>query len=225
MNDLNEYFSSSIGKKQIVAVTGLLLIGFVLTHLAGNLLIYLGPDAFNGYAKKLESFGILLKAAEITLTIIFLIHIFVTTLLVLQNISARPVGYRVFKDSGDRSLATRLMPYTGTFLILFLVGHLLDFTLVDKHTYRNILPDGKNYGLFGVVYNAFANPVHSLLYIAAMGCLGLHLAHGIESFFQTFGLNKGPFVKPSRYIALIIAIAYSSIPVYVYATYPLFVHH
>ena len=219
MNNPCQYFSSSIGRKQIVAVTGILLILFLVGHLAGNLLIYLGPEAFNAYAKKLAGLRPGLYVVEAGLLLIFLIHMFVTALLVLENINARPVRYKVQKPVGERSTATRLMPYTGTIILIFIVWHLLDFTFADKHGNLSILPDGKDYGLFGVVYNAFSNPWHSYFYIITMMAIGFHLSHGVQSFCQTFGFvgsTTTPLVRNiSNAIGLIIAVGYSTIPIYV----------
>ena len=219
MTNLSAYLKSSIGKKQIVAATGLMLILFVLGHLAGNLLIYLGPEAFNNYAKKLASLRPGLYFIEIGLFLVFLTHIYLTALIVLENVRARSIRYQVYGDSKKRSLATRLMPFTGTYILGFVIWHLLDFTFIDKHGPRAILPDGNDYGLYGVVFNAFADPIHSLFYIIAMMCLGLHLAHGIYSFAQTFGFNQSLAKKISGSVALFISVAYSSIPVYVYFVY------
>ena len=214
-----EFCKSSIGKKQIVAVTGLLLIVFILGHLAGNLIMYLGADAYNSYAKKLASLRPGLYFIEFGLFIVFLIHITFTAIVVIQNIQSRPIGYRVFRPSAERSIATRLMPYTGTILIVFVISHLLDFTFVDHEGPKSFLADGKSYGLYGVVYNAFSDPVQSLFYVIAMFSLGLHLSHGMESFVQTFGLNHPrhtPFlVQASRWSGFVIALLYSSIPVYI----------
>lgn len=208
---------SSITKKQIVALTGLGLILFVIAHLAGNLFIYGGPVAFNGYADKLEGLGLFLKAAEYGLLLVFLTHIWLTASLVYENIKARRglKRYAVDKPVGERSLATRLMPYSGTYLLLFIVWHLFDFDFADDTGVRSMIA-GKSYGLYGVVVNSFANPLHSVLYIIAMCFLGLHLAHGVESTFQTLGLRNPPaFKKFSRYFAVLVAAAFSSIPVYV----------
>ena len=208
---------SSIAKKQIVAVTGLGLILFVIAHLAGNLFIYGGPHVFNAYAEKLVGLGIFLKAAEYALLLVFIVHIWMTVLVVLENIKARGgiKRYAVDKPVGNRSLATRLMPYSGTYLLLFVVWHVFDFEFADKTGLRSYIA-GKSYGLYGVVVNSFADPVHSSLYIIAMCFLGLHLAHGVESTVQTLGLRNPPaFQRFSRYFALLMVIGYSSIPVYV----------
>ncbi len=219
MNNLQQYFNSSIGKKQIVAATGLLLILFVIGHLAGNLFMYGGPQAFNGYANFLNHLRPTLYVIEFALLIIFVVHMYVTALLVLENVQARGKGYAVYKPVGKRSWATRLMPYTGTVVLAFVIWHLLDFTFADHNGPRSFMPDGSQMGLYGVVYNSFSNPFHSFLYIVAMMAVGLHLAHGIQSFFQTFGFNHPRYTpmisEISNALATLITLAFSSIPVYV----------
>ncbi len=207
---------SSVGKKQVVAVTGLLLTVFIVGHLAGNLFIYLGPEAFNGYAQKLAALRPGLYLVETVLLLIFLIHLYWTALLVWENRQARPVAYRQWQMIGEHSIASRLMPWTGTVIIVFVVWHLRDFTFADPHGPRSILSDGQSYGLYGVVYNAFADPWHSALYILAMAALGFHLSHGIQSFAQTLGFyhpRYTPLIRQmSNGLGLLIALAYSSIP-------------
>ena len=208
----------SITKKQIVAATGLGLIGYVIAHLAGNLLIYKGPAALNGYAEFLASLRPGLFFIEFILLGIFVVHMYFTYLVVLENILARGTGYKVYKSVGERSWATRLMPYTGTVILAFVVWHIFDFTLTDHHGVRSVV-GGQSLGLYGVVYNSFRNPVHSGLYIVAMMCLGLHLSHAIQSCFQTFGFNHEkytPFIeKASNSLGLIIAVGYITIPMWV----------
>ena len=219
MNEFAKHLSSSIGKKQIVAATGLLLILFVIGHLAGNLFIYGGPEAFNGYAEKLRHLRPFLYFIEYGLLFVFLIHIYFTVWVVLENIQARGQNYAVAKAVGERSLATRLMPYTGTFLLAFIIWHLLDFTFIDQNGPRSFMPDGTQLGLYAIVYNSLCNPYHSLGYVLAMGCLGLHLAHGIQSFFQTYGFNHPRYTpivqKLSNVLGYLIAFGYSTIPIYV----------
>ncbi len=212
------FYKTSIGRKQIVAVTGLLLIGFVILHLAGNLFIYKGPAFFNMYAGKLADLRPGLYVFEFLLFLIFLVHIVFTYLVVTENIQARGARYAVFRPK-ERSLSTRLMPYTGTVLLLFVLWHVYDFTLTDHHGPRSIMPDGTPLGLYGVVYGSFMEPWHSVFYISAMVCLGFHLTHGIQSFFQTLGFNHRYFTrwikKISIMLGILIAFGFSSIPVYV----------
>jgi succinate dehydrogenase / fumarate reductase cytochrome b subunit len=211
-------WNSSITKKQIVAVTGLVLVLFIIGHLAGNLFIYGGPEAFNGYAKKLKGLGALLWVARGAILVIFLTHVSVTYLLVLENIKARG-SKRYQVDVPSISWAQRLMPYSGAYLFFYIIWHLLDFTFSDKHGLRSVI-NGHSYGLYGVVVNAFADPLHGLLYIMAMCFLGLHLAHGVESFIQTLGFDHARWAKGlkcfSECFALAVVVGYSSIPVYIY---------
>ncbi len=213
------FFKTSIGKKQIVAATGLLLILYLIVHLAGNLFIYAGPYVFNGYADKLHSLRPFLYVVEYGLLFVFLIHMYFTVWVVLENINARQKKYAVYQPVGERSLATRLMPYTGTFLFSFIVWHLLDFTFMDQGGPRSIVSNGISLGIYGVVYNSFREPLHSAGYILARGCLGLHLSHGTQSFFQTFGFNHPRYTplisKISNALGFLIAFGFSTIPVYV----------
>ena len=216
MNILCDYCKSSIGKKQIVAVTGLFMILFLVGHLAGNLLLFLGPEVYNAYAHKLAGLRPGLYVIEIGLVIVFIVHILVTAWTVWENIQARPINYAVIKPSEQRSLATKLMPYTGTYLLAFVLYHLFDFTFTEHEGGRSILVNGQSYGLFGVVYNSFLDPIHSVLYIFAMFCLGFHLWHGVDSFMQTFGLKNEKYAsiveKTSHWFAALITVGYSSIP-------------
>lgn len=203
----------------MVAATGLLLVLFVIGHLAGNLFIYLGPEAFNKYAEKLARLRPGLYLIEAGLLAVFFVHLWLTAVIVIENRLARPIGYRIARAVGNRSLATRLMPWTGTVIIAFVIWHLIDFTFSDHGGPLSVLSDGRSYGLYGVVYNAFADPVHSALYIIAMIALGFHLSHGIQSFVQTFGFARPehtPVVQRlSNGLGVFVAAAFSSIPVYV----------
>jgi succinate dehydrogenase / fumarate reductase cytochrome b subunit len=210
---------SSIGKKQIVATTGLLLIFFLIGHLIGNFLIYGGPDLFNGYAAMLKKAKPVVLFIELALLAVFLTHVLVTIALVHDNQKAAGANrYAVPNSRGKRSLATQLRFYTGVFLLGFVVWHLFDFTFADHEGVRSIIQNSP-LGLYGVVYNSFLNPIHSLLYIIAMASLGFHLAHGVQSFIQTFGFNHPKYtpavLKVSNFFGIFIALAFSSIPIYV----------
>jgi succinate dehydrogenase / fumarate reductase, cytochrome b subunit len=150
---------------------------------------------------------------------IFLIHIIFTVLVVLENARARPQRYAQFHPKRQRSWATRLSTYTGSIIFIFVIVHLFDFTFTDKNSVQSVLPDGKNYGLFGLVLNTFQDRAYCMFYIAAMGALAYHLMHGIESVVQTFGLKQGSTecIKKAGYaFALAMFLAYASIPVSAY---------
>ncbi len=210
---------SSIAKKQIVAVSGLLLVGYLVFHLTMNLLIYFGPNAFNRFPEAAKATGNVLHVAEAGLAAIFLIHIMFTVWVVIENRRARGKGYEVKRATGKRSLATRLMPYTATVLLLFLIIHLRDYTLADHHGYRSVI-GAQNLGLFGLVINSFQNPFRMVFYLIAMFSVGFHLAHGIQSVFQSFGVNHPTYTpaiqKISTAIGLFFAVAFSSIPLWGY---------
>jgi len=212
--------NSSIAKKQTVAITGLLLIFFIITHLGGNLFIYAGPDVLNSYAHKLHSVGPLLLIPRVILFIIFVLHIFVIHILVIQNIKARGglKRYAIDQAVGKRSLAERIMPWSGVYILVFVCFHIFNFAAADQHGPNSFI-HGKSYGLYGLVYNYFTNPVHDVLYIIAMIFLGLHLSHGVQSVVQTCGFRprwETVIKKLSNYFALFIVLGYSSIPIYVY---------
>lgn len=214
-----EFFKSSVGKKQVVAITGLALIGFVIAHLSGNLLLYSGPEAFNTYAEGLEGLGKLLLIARIGLAATFIIHIVTTIFLVKQNRKAKQTRYSGGEAKGNRSLATRLMPFSGVILLTFLIIHLLDFSLND-HYGPQVIVNGIDLGLYGLVFNYFQNPIRILGYVIAMVALGLHLVHAIQSALQTFGVNHPiytPTIKAiSKGLGTLLAVGFGSIPLYLH---------
>jgi succinate dehydrogenase / fumarate reductase cytochrome b subunit len=182
----------------------------------GNLLIFLGPSVFNSYAEKLAKLRPGLYVVEAALLLIFLTHIYYTALIVLENIRARSQRYLIYKVKEPRSFATKLMPFTGAGLLAFVIWHILDFTFVDKMG-PNSMINGEWFGLYGIVYNSFLDPLHAFLYLLAMGAVGFHLAHGVQSFFQTFGFNHPRYTplitRLSVCFGIFITAAFSSIPV------------
>ncbi len=208
MNWLTNTLGTSIGKKLMMAVTGLSFIGFLTLHLAGNLSIYGGPEAFNAYAEKLHSLGPVLVAAEWILLALALVHIATGLLLFVQNLSARPQRYRVNKSGGGRTIGSATMPYTGLLILLFVIFHLANFSFVDKsHT-----------TIFDVVSRAFADPVYVAIYIAAMVVVALHVSHGFWSLFQTLGLNHPKYMPAitvvGTILSLVFGIGFGFLPIY-----------
>jgi succinate dehydrogenase / fumarate reductase cytochrome b subunit len=207
---LKEYLSSSIGKKQIIAITGLMMAMFLITHLSGNLLMFKGPQALNSYSQMLHDLGGILWVARIGLLGAFVAHFSFTIALVIQNRKARGQSYSTSVNKKTRSFTARLMPFSGGILFAYIVIHLLDFTFTVN---------GEFLGLYGLVYNEFMNPFDSLFYIVAMMSVGFHLTHGIQSVMQTYGFNHPvytPLIKKiSVVLGSVIAVGFSSIPVYV----------
>lgn len=211
---------STIQKKQIVGITGLAMVGFVLAHLSGNFLIYKGAEAYNAYAKFLHDLGPLLWVARIGLLAAFVLHMGFTMNLVITNKKARKDRYYKYQNHRkESSLATQLMPLTGTIILLYIIFHLLDFSLAEKVG----VIEGIDYGLFGLVVNTLGDPIHAILYIIAMASVGLHMYHAFQSVFQTFGFmsdsNQAKITVASKVLGVAIAIAYSSIPVYILVSF------
>jgi len=209
MNWLTNTFGSSLGKKLMMAVTGLFFCVFLLLHLAGNLTIYMGKDVFNSYAQHLHSLGPLLTLAEWGLLIFAVTHISTGLFLFYQNFKARPTRYAVSKRAGGRTLGSATMPYTGVILLLFVIYHLLNFHFVDKtHT-----------TIFQIVSTAFAQPSYVLIYTFAMIIAAVHVSHGFWSAFQTLGANHPKYTPLLRGLSLvfslIVGIGFGFIPVYV----------
>ncbi len=204
--------NTSIMKKQLVAVTGLMLIGFIAGHLAGNFTLFFGPGAFNSYAQHLEDLGPLLWVAHIGLIVLFSVHMALTILVTLENRAARGPAYEASGDLGRTSFAKKTMIYTGFLLIVFVVLHLLDFTFGDKHA-----EDG-SLALYALVRDSFLQPWRVAVYLLAMVGLGLHLSHCIQSFFQTLGVSDQeslPWLERLANVAgIVVAVGFSSIPIY-----------
>lgn len=214
---------SSIGKKSIVALTGIALVLFVIGHLCGNLTIYFGPDLINAYAMHLRDLGPLLWVIRLALLSIVVLHIFFTMLLWAENQKARPQKYAVFAPMTTTVFA-RTMRLSGLIVLAFIIFHLAHFTLqiVDPE-YRNLhtMLDGHEvHDVYKMVVMGFSNPVFVLIYVVGLFLLTLHLSHGIASLFQTLGItNKKlrPVLEAGgRTLAWILFVGYTSIPISIF---------
>jgi succinate dehydrogenase / fumarate reductase cytochrome b subunit len=201
---------ASIGKKMMMAVTGFSFCGFLAAHLAGNLTIYGGKDAFNSYAEHLHSLGPLLTVAELVLLAFFLVHVITGLTLFLQNLKARPNRYAVNKSAGGRTIGSATMPYTGALLLAFIVFHLLNFHFVDK----------SDTTIFNIVSDAFSNTGYVLIYILAMVVAAVHVSHGFWSAFQTLGANHPKYMPLIRTagigFAVAIGVGFGFLPIYIF---------
>ena len=171
-------YRSSVGKKSIMAASGLLLSLFLLTHMLGNSVSFLGRDAFNTYAERLHSLGVLVYIFEIGLLTLFLIHIITGIILYLENLQARPARYSVNTSEGGRSWGSRTMPYTGVIILVFIIVHLMNFHFTDKSV-----------PVADLVRELLSSPSLAFFYIFSLVALALHLSHGFWSLFQSIGFN------------------------------------
>lgn len=202
-------FGSSIGRKLLMALTGLCFILFLSAHLAGNLLLYRGGEAFNAYASRLHALGLLLTVFEIGLLTLALIHVILGLWLFYENYRARPVRYAKKKSGGGQTLGSATMPYTGILVLAFVVYHLIRFHFVDKTTIT----------VYEIVKTAFQNPVEVALYVVAMAVVAVHVSHGFWSAFQTLGahhLKYTPLIKGLGLLfSVVIGMGFGFIPIYI----------
>jgi len=209
MNWIIQTLSSSIGKKLMMALTGLGFIGFLTGHLVGNLTIYGGKDSFNLYAAKLHSMGALITLAEIGLLFFAIVHIATGMILFWQNFKARPDAYVVKKNAGGRTIGSMTMPYTGFLILLFVILHLADFHFVDK----------TGTTIFHIVARTFASPLYIVVYTIAMAVVAIHVSHGFWSLFQTVGFNHPKYMPPIKgmgiALSLFFGIGFGFLPLYI----------
>jgi len=209
-------YGSSIGKKIIMGVTGAILVLFILGHLAGNLLIFLGPDAINAYSKKLIDLGPLLWVARIGLLTAVLLHIWMAIWLVIENRKARPVQYHL-KRSTQTTYAARTMAISGFIVLGFIIYHLLHFTFhVTNPNISHLTDTLGRHDVYSMVILSFQNIYISIAYIISLALLCMHLSHGIGSVFQSLGFNNEktlPILTWSgRGLAVLIFLGYIFIP-------------
>ncbi|MCP4806258.1 MAG: succinate dehydrogenase cytochrome b subunit [Proteobacteria bacterium] len=215
-------WASTIGKKIVMAVTGLILFGFVLGHMTGNLLVWAGPEAFNDYAAMLKGNPFLLWGTRLTLLAATPIHIVSAIQLVKLNAAARPQGYKKLGSSSS-TFASKTMKYGGLWLLGFLVFHLLHYTVhIVEPAYSTaayMLADQHN--AYAMVLDGFGNQVLSGVYIFSMVFLCLHIDHGAWSLLQTLGFSHPKYNamrrNAARAFAALLFIGFCSVPVGVLA--------
>jgi succinate dehydrogenase / fumarate reductase cytochrome b subunit len=200
---------SSILKKSLMALTGLLWFLYVIVHLAGNLFLYAGPEQYNAYAEFLLSIPLLIPA-EIALLVFLVVHLVSAWRVTNENTTARPQNY-VYKVSstGSSTFASRTMWYGGVILLLFLIAHVWMFKFGNH---------AGELGLWGLVVHSFKNPLISAAYIVAMLSLGLHLSHGFSSAFQTVGVTpshwRSGMRKTGVVLGWLLAFGYILLPLW-----------
>jgi succinate dehydrogenase / fumarate reductase cytochrome b subunit len=215
MNRAIRFYSSSVGKKVVMAVTGLIGIGFLIIHVLGNLLVFRGPDAINSYSHFLHSTGELLWVARAVLLASVILHVIAAYQLTMQNRAARPVGYAK-REAQVATLASRTMRWGGVLLLIFIILHILHFTT------GTVRPAGTF-----IEGDVFANVVASfriwwvvLFYVVAMIALGAHIYHGAWSSVRTVGVAQPSEDPMKRRVALVLAVflwlGFSLVPVAIF---------
>jgi succinate dehydrogenase / fumarate reductase cytochrome b subunit len=220
MSALVLYLKSSIGRKWVVALSGLGLAGFVLAHMAGNMLLFLGADAFNAYGHAITS-NPLYKMGILSGGLIFLIvvHAAFTIWLTKDNKTARSVGYAKAPNGAKASTwASLTMTYTGTLVLFFIVSHLVGFKY-GPH-YETTVNGVVMRDLHRVAVEVFSQPGYVFWYLISLVCLGFHLSHGVASAIKTLGLSNPKYLRIAECAgyayAVVVAAGFISQPIYVY---------
>jgi succinate dehydrogenase / fumarate reductase cytochrome b subunit len=174
--------------------------------LLGNSISFLGREAFNSYAERLHSLGVLIYLFELGLLTLFLIHILTGVILYLENLGARPSRYSVDTSEGGRSWGSRTMPYTGVIILVFIIVHLMNFHFTDKSV---LIAD--------LVRELLSSPGLAFFYIFSLVALALHLSHGFWSLFQSIGFNHEKYnqllLKGALAFSILVGIVFTLIPV------------
>jgi succinate dehydrogenase / fumarate reductase, cytochrome b subunit len=209
------FWNATIGKKIVMAISGIVLLGFVCAHLLGNLNFFRGAEAMDSYARFLRVEPALLWTARAVLLVMVLLHIWASVKLAMLNkFEARPVGYVKKKNPGS-SYASRTMYWSGPIILAFVIYHLMQFTwgvggtpFQELHPYENLVA-------------GFSVPAISIFYIFAMAMLMLHLYHGAWSLFQTLGVNHPRYTPMLRkfvaIISIILFVGFISMPIAILA--------
>jgi succinate dehydrogenase / fumarate reductase cytochrome b subunit len=213
------FLSSAIGRKVLMALTGLLLIGFLVAHLAGNLLVFSPtPDAFNAYSEALVS-NPLIYVAEAGLLLLFVAHLVSGILVTVKNREARPVPYRQTARAGHtshKSLASTTMILSGLVVLVFVPLHLWTFKFGPYYAASGATPVRD---LHRLVVEVFQDPVHVIWYVLAMGVIGFHLWHGFGSGFESLGVAyRTPLRRFGQLLAIVLSGGFAAIPIILYLT-------
>jgi len=214
-----EFYRSALGKKYIMAITGIVWMGYVFAHMVGNLKVYLGPEAINSYGEWLREgllypilpHHVMLWILRIGLIVALALHLHAAYALTRMNQKARPTKYQTPRDYIAADFAARTMRWTGIIVLLFIAYHLADLTWGWAN------PDFVRGDVYNNLVASLSNPIVALFYLAANAALGLHLYHGAWSLFQSLGINS-PRFNPWRRV---FAVAFTVVTVGANLSFPI----
>ena len=217
----SRYLCSSIGKKQLMALTGLGWCGFVLTHMLGNLLYLVGPAEYNNYGNNITGNKEFYYAAETGLVVMLLLHVIFAILIVRQNRAARPVGYAVSPQRSSKtaaSFASRTMALSGTLVLVFIVFHLIHFRFGPEYPFQHKGQEIRD--LARLMREFFQNAGYVAAYLVCLTVLSFHLQHALWSALQTLGLIPGGkeagIRKLSYAFGILVSAGFALNPIYIY---------
>jgi succinate dehydrogenase / fumarate reductase cytochrome b subunit len=219
MRPRHSFYSSTVGAKILVAATGLAMFLFLILHLAGNLILFFGPETYNHYSHQLIS-NPLVYPAEAGLVLVFVVHIWKTVALTIRSWRARPKGYAVRRSAGHttrKTLASSTMIVSGLFLLVFVPLHIRTFKFGAHYASQ---ADASVRDLYRLVIDIFSRPGYVAFYVVGMVVVGFHLWHGISSSFQTLGADRRDITPAIRWFgwiaALVIAGGFLAIPLWIF---------
>lgn len=200
MTRVRAFWDSSVGKKAVMAITGLVLVAYLITHVVANLLVFEGPDRINAYAAILHATGGALWGARLVLLVALVLHVVAAVQLARRRQVARPVGYARGQTPQTSTFASRTIRWGGVLILGFVVYHILHFTTGTVH------PDFVALNPHHNLATGFRSPAVALFYIVAMAAVGLHLYHGVWSSGRSLGVSQ-PSPRPlHRRVALVLAL-------------------
>ena len=210
MNRLGAFWNSSVGKKAVMAVTGIIGVLFVIGHMVGNLQVFQGADRLNAYGHLLHGpLNELVWGARVVLLLALVLHVVAAYQLTMQNRAARPIEYAV-RTSQVSTLASRTLRWGGVLLLAFIIYHLLDLTI------GTVNPAFQEGDVYANLLGSMRRPLIAVFYIVAMAALGLHLYHGAWSSLRTLGVaqaSASPLKRRAAVaIAIIIAVGFAVVP-------------
>lgn len=212
-------FSDSIGRKAVMAITGLLMVLFVVGHLLGNLSIFAGPDGINAYAEKLHALPPLVWTTRIVMGVAVLLHLVLSIQITLENSAAKPEKYAVSRHL-KATFASKNMIWTGVILGAFVVYHLLHFTFRVTPDLTLQTDALSRFDVYTMVVTSLQKAGIAAIYVVAMVSLFLHLSHGIQSTFQTIGLANAKLLPGygtfGKLLSGIFLVGYGAIPVLIF---------
>lgn len=202
---LGRFLGSNIGLKVLMALTGVVMFGYLIGHVTGNMLIFKGPAAINGYSKFLHDSTGLLWGTRILLLVSVVIHIWATIRFLKLKSDARPVAY-VMKEPHGTTFAARTMYWSGPVIALFIIYHILHLTTGTVHPSFHADAATHEVDVYRNLVDGFQRPLASGIYIVAMLAIAFHLSHGVWSMLQTIGVNRPNWECALRAIAVVFAV-------------------
>ena len=213
------FLTSTVGKKYLMGLAGIIWAGFVFAHMAGNLLMFISADAYNSYGHALTS-GNIIYVAEAVLILALIMHVFLAISLTRQNRAARAGGGYAVSPKGDKKarFGSKTMGVQGTIILVFIILHLNTFKYGGH--YETTVNGVVMRDLFKLMVEIFQQPGYVFWYLICMVLLGIHLSHGVGSVFQSFGLMNGRYQpllrRLSAVYAIVVALGFIAQPIYIY---------